>query len=208
MSDVGSAVFFREEDYSRAGRRAVSAFVDFVLLMFLYSAVWAALSFEYVPKDVREMPPTRQKQKLVSKYMQPIARPLFFGWLAICYFYHVGLRRLSGRTFGHLLTGTRIVDAAGVEPSWKALTKRFAIAVPTVIFFGLPYLGCRKGPGHRAFHDIWCGTWVVRRSARPVGPARIVYQTKLLGTWLLTYTDVEPLPGVVTVVPDPVVVEG
>ncbi|RIK68141.1 MAG: hypothetical protein DCC65_04800 [Planctomycetota bacterium] len=192
MTQSPAAVYFRDCDYASPLRRWLAALADFLLLALVLSVTWTALSFRYVPAEVRALPPSRQKQQRVNEHMQPVARPLFLSWMAGCFLYHVGVRRLGGRTVGHLLTGTRVVDAAGAAPSWQALARRFFIALPTVVFLGLPYLACARDPRRRAPHDVWSGTWVVRARAVPAGPARVAWRTRLLGAWPLSYADVEP----------------
>jgi uncharacterized RDD family membrane protein YckC len=60
---------------------------------------------------------------------------------------------------------------------------------------GAGYVLCFKTPRRQAIHDRWSGTWLVRRRAEPIGPALSTYHTKLFGTFILTYTDVEPAPA-------------
>lgn len=177
-------------------RRVIAALIDFLLAIFVLAAIGTALQAKYVPPDVIRMSPSAEKQRLVNKYMRPVQLPAVGGWLLLCVAYHTSARRLSFGTLGYRVSGVQIIDASGNPPSWQVLCRRLALAVPLVGFFGLSYLKCRQNPRQQAFHDQWSGTWVVRRSARPQGPAKLAYQTKLLGPFLTTYVDVEPLEEV------------
>lgn len=193
MSEHEKYVVFAPRDYASILRRIIIAIIDVALLFTVLWGTGFVLARKYVPQDVINMPPSAQKQRLINQHMKPVQLPAVGGWLLFCAVYHIGLRRLPTGTLGYLIAGARIVDAGGNIPSWKQLAKRFGLGVPFVGFFGMAYLTCGQNPRQQAFHDRWSGTWVVRRSAVPEGPAKPAYQTKLLGPMLLTYLDLEPL---------------
>lgn len=193
MTRTSSVVLFAPEDYASTTRRVFAALVDFVLLILVLTAIGSVLQLKYVPPDVIRMPRSAEKQRLINKHMKPAQMPAVGGWVLFCIAYHTAARRFPFGTAGYLVAGLRIVDPSGSSPPWRVLIRRFALAVPFVGFFGISYLKCRQNPRRQAFHDQWCGTWVVRRAARPQGPAKLAYQTKLLGPFLTTYVEVEPL---------------
>ncbi len=96
---------------------------------------------------------------------------LFFGEAAIDYFdsvpglllgialmllYYLPLEFLTGRTFGKLVTGTRVVTEDGLRPSFRQILGRtLARLVP---FEPFSFLG-RTG---RGWHDTWPKTYVVK----------------------------------------------
>ena len=110
--------------------------------------------------------------------------------------YHVLARTTRGGTMGYRLAGIRWIDKTGRTPGIKTALRRFLIAMPSCLMIGAGYLLCFKTPRRQAVHDRWSGTWLVRRRAEPAGPALSTYNTKLFGTFVLTYTDVEPAPAV------------
>lgn len=192
MSEQDEAVYFSPTDYATTPRRIGAATMDALMLVLGLMVLGTIAQLIYVPRDVLLMPPSAEKQRLVAQHMKPIQRPAFLGWLSLCAAYHIGLRRLIGSTVGHMAMGQRLVDANGLTPSWRVLAKRFGLALPSVLFFGVSYVLCPRNPRRQAFHDRWAGTWVVRKRARIAGPAKLAYQTRLIGTVLLTYIDVEP----------------
>lgn len=192
MDTTSPAVLFAPQDYASILRRIIAAAIDVGLMIVVLSAVGDAIVSKYVPESVAVMPPSPKRQELINKYVKPIQVQAVAGLLAFCAAYHIGLRRLRLGTLGYVLAGVRIVNAAGDTPGWTSLGKRFVLAVPLVGLFGVSYLICRQNPRRQAFHDQWSGTWVVRSSAKPVGPAKPAFQTKFLGPIFLTYLDLEP----------------
>jgi uncharacterized RDD family membrane protein YckC len=193
MAGEADAVHFALKDYAGPGRRVAACLIDLGVLIGLLLATTTLVGLWLVPPEVRARPDSRERQREVSVAMRPAQRPIVLGWLAAIPAYHVLLRKMRGGTLGYRLAGIRIVDAAGDPPPMKVLMRRFVAAVPFVLFFGLSYLACRRGGRRQAAHDQLCGTWLVRRGASPAGAARVAYQARLVGTYLLTYPDVEPL---------------
>lgn len=192
-----TAIHYDVNDYATTLRRLIAALTDLVAVLLVILIVNYAFAYRYVPADVLRMPVTTAKERAtrqarINEHMRPIQVSLLAGILLSIAAYHIGMRRLHGGTLGYRLAGVRIVDATGRPPQWKTLVRRFLIALPFVSFFGVTYLLCRQNPRKQSFHDQWSGTWVVRKAASPAGPAKVVYQSKLLGTFPLTYIDLEP----------------
>lgn len=185
-------IVFKKEDYAAAPRRIAAAAVDLLAILLIYVGLWLGVSVFRVPADVRRMSDSPERQRAFRKHMAPVAPYVSLTWLASIFAYHVGLRRTRGGTPGHRLLGHRLVDAYGETPSTKSLFKRFLIAAPLVPMFGLPYLACARTKNRQAFHDTWCGTYVVRKNAASPRSAKLTYQTQMLGTFLMTQVDVEP----------------
>ncbi len=190
-TDESGAVLFAPTDYAPLTRRIGAAFVDILVVVLFLVAIGPIAALIWVPREVRQMPNTPERRRLISHHLQPVNSQIVGAWFIGCVLYHLGLRRLRNGTIGYRLMGIRLVDPAGLPPSWWALARRFLLAAPMVPLFGVTYLLCVKTPRRQAFHDRWCGTWMVRKSAEPAGPARLAFQTQLLGTFMLTYIDLE-----------------
>jgi uncharacterized RDD family membrane protein YckC len=193
MSETPEAVVFHADDYAGTPRRLAAAVTDLAVVVLLLAGLSAVAGLAVVPADVRRMATSPEKQRRVREYLRPVQSPVLLGWLAVGVAYHVALWRLPGGTLGYRLTRQRLVDAAGQPPRGRAVWRRFLLAIPFVLFFGLAYLPCRRSARRQAIHDLWSGTWVVRAGATPAGPARIIYQTKLFGLRPLIYPALEPV---------------
>jgi uncharacterized RDD family membrane protein YckC len=187
------SVYFDLRDYAHPLRRLLACAVDFALFLALFVGLLMLTEWCLVPKEVLAKGRTPEAQQQINKYMKPVQIPLPLGLLAACLAYHVALRRTRGGTIGHRLMRTRLVDKNGEPPPIRALFRRFLIAVPVTLFFGLSYLDCFRNPRRQATHDKWSGTWVVRCRAKPAGPAITSYHPKLLGTFLVTHIDLDPV---------------
>ncbi|MFQ5502601.1 MAG: RDD family protein [Phycisphaerae bacterium] len=192
MPVEADAVYYAPKDYASIPRRIASFLLDILVVVFLIAVVSSAVQVSLVPMDVNAMPRSPEKQKLIKQYLKPARVPMVLGWFVLVVAYHVVLRTTRGGTLGYRLTRIRLVDMTGRVPALKALLRRFLLAVPGCLLFGATYLNCLRNPTRRAGHDQWSGTWLVRTRAEPAGPARPVYQTRLFGTFLLTFVDVEP----------------
>lgn len=192
MSEVPEFVYYRNEDYARVVRRVPSFVIDLAVLFVALMATATLAQAIYVPTDVVRMANSPEKKRLIAKHLQPVQVQFMLGWLAVGILYHMALRRTRGGTIGYRITGIRLVDATGRPPSWRTLVKRFLVAVPFFFFFAVTYWACFHSPKRQSFHDQCAGTWLIRKNAGPAGPARPAYQTRLLGTWLFTFLDLEP----------------
>lgn len=198
MNATPDAVYFVAGDYAHPRRRIGACLIDFVVLVLLVSAIAALAQYIVVPADVLKQPRTteaqkQEVQKQINKHMKPVQVPVaLISFVVLPMTYHIGLRRLRGGTIGYRLTGVRVVDKKGNMPSWRVLLRRFLIALPSVLPLGAGYFRSFGDPKRQAVHDQWSGTWVIRKRATPAGPAITAYQTKLFGTFPMTYIDVEP----------------
>ncbi len=196
-------VYFDLRDYAHPLKRVVACVVDLALLVALLTGMSAGAATLLVPAEIRSQARTVETQRQINKFMKPVQVPLVLGWLALCITYHVPLRRTRGGTVGHRLVRTRVVDKAGQPPCMRTLLRRFLIAVPATIFLGISYFDSLRNPRRQTTHDQWSGTWVVRAKAKPAGSAITSYHPKLLGTFLMTYIDVEPAAPEAAATPSP-----
>ena len=194
MNPAPDAVYFAPKDYASPARRIGSFLIDLLVIVFLFIGIGIAAEFAVVPKRVWTMPPSAEKQKLTKHYIKPLQVPLTLAWLGLVVAYHLLLRLTRGGTLGYRLMRIRLVDKTGRTPQIKTVFKRFLIALPACMPLGVGYLLCFKTPKRQAIHDRWSGTWLVRCAAVLAGPALTAYNTKLVGTFVLTYIDVEPAP--------------
>jgi uncharacterized RDD family membrane protein YckC len=193
MAGEPDCVYFKAGDYAHPLRRFGAFALDVALLFLLLASLGFVVGLVMVPKEIRQQPRSPEVQREINKYMKPAQVPLVAGWFVCGALYYVPLRRTRGGTLGYRLVGIRLVDRTGGIPSLRTLAKRFLLAVPFDLPLGASYLACLQSPRRQAIHDQWSGTWMVRKWARLAGPARTSYQTKLLGTILLTYLDLEPV---------------
>ncbi|MCG8408345.1 MAG: RDD family protein [Phycisphaerales bacterium] len=194
MSADAEAVYFKPEDYASVPRRLMAFLIDVLFVAVLcYAAAIVVVSMT-VSKDVLESSSDEEKKAIVRQSLGL----LLLCWVGLAAVYHIAVRRARGGTLGYRLAGIRMVNAFGEPPSLSALIKRFLIATPTCTFFALSYLSCRNHPKRQAIHDQFAGTWLVRRSADPAGPAELSELPHLYGIYpfalMLTNLDVSP-PG-------------
>jgi uncharacterized RDD family membrane protein YckC len=193
MSKVPDFVYYHSNDYARVIRRIPSMLIDLIVVVIFVVGVASAAQAAYVPRSVITMPKSPEKTRLLRQYWQPLQKPVVLISFALGVAYHIALRRTRGGTIGYRLLGLRLVDATGQPPPWKVLVRRFLIAVPLFFFFAATYWGCFHNPRRQSLHDTFSSTWVVRKKAQPAGLAQPHFQSRLLGPWLLTYTDIVPI---------------
>jgi uncharacterized RDD family membrane protein YckC len=197
MLQGSTPVLFEMSEYASLARRLAACLIDLVLLLGIYSVAGTLVGLVVVPHEVNKMTDRVERQKEVNRYLRPVMKPLTIAWLLAIPGYHILLRRFRGGTIGYRLAGIRLVDTYGLPPVMPVLVKRFLVAFPFVLFFGLSYFSILKSPRRQSAHDQWAGTWLVRKKAEPAGPAVVAYQTKILGTMLITYPDLEPVVGAI-----------
>lgn len=185
-------VLFAPTDYAGLPRRIAAMLVDLVIVIAAVSGISSAVAARVVPPDVWKITHRAERQRKMNDAMRPVQLPTSLGCLGFAMAYHVLGRTLRDGTIGYRISGVRLVDAAGRTPPLRVLFKRFLMAVPFTLFLGASYFSVGKSPRRQSTHDQWSGTWVVRKAAVPIGPAKPAYQTKLLGTMLFTWLDLEP----------------
>lgn len=192
MSTGCDYVLFAPTDYAGLSRRLTALVIDLALVIAGVSGISSAVAARVLPSDVWNVTNRAERQRRMNEAMKPVQLPTTLGCVAFAVIYHVLGRTLRGGTIGYRLAGVRLVDAAGRTPPLRVLLKRFLMAVPFTLLLGASYFSVGRNPRRQTTHDQWSGTWVVRKAAKPIGPAKPAYQTKLLGTMLFTWLDLEP----------------
>ncbi|MFQ5424909.1 MAG: RDD family protein [Phycisphaerae bacterium] len=199
MAADADVVWFRSEDYASIARRIGAFLLDHAFLFALLIVVMMTVIFPLPPELVERMRsvPVAERQTMTAEWLkspESMHRLMWRlrGWLVFCVAYYTVFRRLRGGTVGYRIMGIRLIDKTGQPPLLGALFKRFCVAAIATLPLGASYLKCRKSGKRQAFHDWWCGTWLVRKRAVPAGRGKVAYQPLLLGTFMLTFLDVEP----------------
>lgn len=151
---LGEGVYFAEAAYAGLGRRFAIQVIDLVVLL-LGAALLMAFVFEVLGWDA---------DYDVGSYFL-----LCVGWI---WSYLVLIETLWG-TVGFRLTGVRIVNHQGVRPSLWRMTFRMGLLIlgPIHPLIDLVWVG---GDSHRqTIRDKFCGTYVIRKNAAPLGRGSI-----------------------------------
>jgi uncharacterized RDD family membrane protein YckC len=114
-------------------------------------------------------------------------------WVVLIYGYFVVLKRCGFNTVGYRLTGVRIVDAYGRPPGLGALTLRLSFGLLGPINVILDMLWIPTDRHKQALRDKLAHTYVIKASAEPAGPARIVSRTHHIMGMSFVFQDVEPV---------------
>jgi uncharacterized RDD family membrane protein YckC len=116
---------------------------------------------------------------------------LFAGWLALGWIYFVVLKRTPIGTVGYRLAGVRIVDAYGRAPGLGALTLRLAFGILGPLNIVLDLLWIPSDRHKQSLRDKFAHTYVVKATAQPAGPARVVLRTSSVLGMAVVFRDVE-----------------
>lgn len=116
---------------------------------------------------------------------------LFLISLITSHFYLAIIKRTKGSTLGFKLTKIKVVNLYGDRPSVVAMTVRFLLLAvgPFSLFPDLIWLAGERTK--QTLRDKFMGTYVVRKSANPIGEAEIVQTRLLLLGWNLIYREVK-----------------
>jgi uncharacterized RDD family membrane protein YckC len=104
-------------------------------------------------------------------------------WVALAFLYFVVLKKSRFGTLGYRLGGVKIVGLNGDSPSLGSLFVRmtFLFLGPTNYLFDLIWLS--GDPHKQALRDKFAQTYVVRRSASPIGPAKVIWRQYYILGW-------------------------
>ena len=114
-------------------------------------------------------------------------------WVLLIYGYFVLLKRSRFTTVGYRLAGVRIVDSLGRPPGLAALTLRLSFGLIGPFNLILDVLWIPSDRHKQALRDKFAHTYVVKATAEPAGPARIVNRTYDVMGMSFVFQDVEPL---------------
>jgi len=118
---------------------------------------------------------------------------LLLCWAAAVYWYFVIVKRSRFHTVGYRLGRVRIVDVRGQPPSQRALTLRLLFAVLGPFNIVLDLLWIPSDPYKQSLRDKVAHTYVVKASAPPAGPARVVYRNYYMMGMSFVFQEIEPL---------------
>lgn len=193
MPTDADAICFAPADYAPIHLRLAAMLCDLALLLALLGFGLSATALARMTPQERALTDRAQRQAAIDRAVKPVRPAIVWAWLGVAAAYHIGLRRRLNGGIGYWLIGLRIVTASGAPPAWRTMLRRFLIAVPATLLFGTSYLNCIRSPRRQAVHDLLSGTWAVRRKAQTAQPARVTFQTRFLGTYPITFQDLEPI---------------
>lgn len=194
MSDSNGTVIFRDADYAGGPRRLIALAIDlsvcFTLLampILIATKLWVApehLNLEDRAKQNRltyeDMGPPRYYATVVMSVLLP------FG-------YQMATRRTRGGSIGYRIARIRLIDETGGPPSWGRIVKRTLLSLLAFFTLGAIFIPTFRWQKRQALHDRLAGTWMVLARAMPLGRGQVIYKTKLLGTYPLTFSDIEAI---------------
>jgi len=156
---AGKAAYFNSEDYAGPIRRVVILAIDLVALFVIVCVIILALVLLDPPHPANQL-----------------GGEMLLLMMSAGYVYLTLVQRSRIGTLGYLLMGVRIVDIEGRRPSLLQMTVRLIpmLPVPWSLLFDLGWM--LDDPNRQTLRDKWAGTFVVRRKARPLGQATVVYK--------------------------------
>jgi uncharacterized RDD family membrane protein YckC len=194
MATSNDTVVYDQSDYASGPRRLIALAIDLCVCLMLLSMPLAAAKALWVSPDHWDDPDQAKVQRWFREDLGP-AR--WNATIALAVLLPVGYQlaagKLRGGTIGYRIARIRLIGHDGRPPTWKQLSVRTLASLLTFFTLGMVYLPTFKWKKRQAFHDRLAGTWMVLARAHPAGPGQIVYKTKLIGTYPLTFSDVESL---------------
>jgi RDD family len=114
-------------------------------------------------------------------------------WAVLVYGYFVVLKHSRFSPVGYRLARARIVDSYGRPPGLGALTLRlsFGLLGPFNVFLDMLWIPSDRHK--QALRDKFAHTYVVKASAEPAGPARVVFRTYYIMGMSFVFQEVEPV---------------
>ncbi len=144
------------QDYPRAGllRRLAALLYD----AFLVAAIWMLLGFIvqfFFGPESNQVVGDRVQTNPVQGTI------LFILMLASCTLFYCYFWMRSGQTLGMLAWRLRVENEDGFTLTLSQALRRFALAWPAFLLFGLGYLWLYVDAQGDALHDRWSGSRVV-----------------------------------------------
>ena len=168
----GHGVYFAREAYAGLGRRIAIVLIDLVVLL-LGSLVVTALFVIFISDDIEQSE---------RKYLGALV-----GW---CWVYLVIIEAIWG-TVGFWLTSVRIIDRLGKRVSIFRMTFRFLLLLfwPVYLLIDLCWAGGEES--RQTLRDKFCGTYVIRKDAQPVGKGPIRVRFYAAFSWFVPLTEIQ-----------------
>lgn len=164
-------VYFAPEAYAGFWLRVSAWAIDLLFLLLLSYGYW--LIFYYY-------------SQWTMFELNLLTGSIFFTWMI----YLTVIKSSRKSTIGFLLTGIKIVDLQGDKPSLWRMTFRFLLLSigPFELLNDLIWLTGEKTK--QTLRDKFSGTYVVRKTAQPIGNAKIVMTRLFVLGWNLIYKEV------------------
>ncbi len=183
--------YYAPRAYASGPRRVIALLIDLFMTGLIFWGPYFSVAASRVPKELWDSPPAKLR-RLQREAVGDLHVPLICGSLALAAAYQVLLRKTRIGTLGYFVMRIKLVGPDGQSPDWHSYAKRVLICFAEIFSIGLVYVMCFKNKKHQALHDQLAGTWLIKRRAKPEGPGRIIYKTRLLGVYPVTLIDVEP----------------
>ena len=182
------AVWFFPSDYAGFWRRLAIALADSAVIAGSYVtfADVTAVVLLVATTTVVLLDPAEELSDALLAWLIP-------GWLLLIYGYFVVLKCSRFTTVGYRLAGVRIVDSLGRRPGLSALTLRLSFGLIGPLNVILDALWIPFDRHKQALRDKFANTYVVKATAEPAGPARIVFRTYDVMGMSFVFQDVEPV---------------
>ncbi len=156
-NSLGDGVYFANKDYAGFIRRSIALTIDSTLLVLIGVVLWIGLITVFWNADLETDP----------------SGIFFVAWLVIAWLYLVPLKRSKFGTVAYRLLDMKIVTTKGQRPSLFAMSFRMMMWMFGPFNFLLDLIWIGADTEQQTLRDCYAGTYVVRRSAAPVGVAPI-----------------------------------
>ena len=184
--------YYAPRAYASGPRRVIALLIDLFVTGALFFGPYTYVAWEKTPIEVKQMEDGPEKQRKMREAVGDLLLPLVWAGVGLMAVYQILIRKTPIGTVGYLLTGIKLIGPDGRSPDWHSYGKRVLVCLLEIFSLGLVYVLCFKTKKHQALHDQLAGTWLIKRRAKPEGPGRIIYKTRLLGVYPVTLIDVEP----------------
>lgn len=183
--------YYPPHAYASGQRRVIALLIDLFITGALFWGPFMTVAWFKTPLEVKQMENGPAKQRLMRESVGDMFTPLLWLGVGLMAVYQVLIRKSRIGTLGYVLTGMKLVGPDGQSPDWRSYGKRVLVCLLEVFSLGLVYIMCFKHKKHQAFHDQLAATWLLLRNAKPDGPGRLVFKTRLLGVYPIMLVDVE-----------------
>lgn len=154
-NSLGDADYYDPKDYVGIGKRVIVIVIDSVILLILGITLWlpfVALNlFESIQTDLDGL--------------------FWIFYLFLIWVYQGPVKRTDFGTIGYRLLGIKIVSAKGGRPTLLIMTMRMLMWMFGPFNFVLDLLWLGPDSEHQTLRDCYLGTYLVNRTAKPIGRA-------------------------------------
>lgn len=156
-NSLGDADYYNHDDYVGFGTRLLIMSVDAFVLLLLGVALWLPFATMLMTGALRSDP---------SGYF-------WLMYFLVIWIYLAPIKRSSFGTVGFRIFGVKLVSAKGGPPSLFSMTLRMVMWIfgPFNLLLDLLWLGADSES--QSLRDCYLGTYLVKRSAMPIGRAPV-----------------------------------